>query len=647
MTKFARQLTTVNNAGADFDDDGDLDLVVNNINENVLFFENNSDKLSDKNYLQFQLKGPKYNASGIGAKVIMKHDGETYYLEQMPVRGFLSSVSQIMHVGLGNFRQIDSTYVIWPGGTFQLLKNTLSNQKLTLDIKDASGNFYTDTNDANRKPDHPFFKLIVDEDLDYQHIENTYHDIHREYLIPRLISTEGPGMAIGDVNNDGLDDIFFTNAQGNPAKMLFQKYDGTFVSQNKEVFLRDSIFEGVDARFLDVDVDGDKDLIVVSAGNDYREGHDHLADRLYLNDGSGSFNKKEGALPQNHFNGSCIASADYDRDGDIDIFIGGRVIAGDYGISPKSYLLENDGLGIFSETEIPQNLQRVGMVTDATWADIDGNGWEDLIVVGEWMSVSIFLNTNGEMSLTTDLVPQNTSGWWNCVMADDLDNDGDIDLLLGNLGLNSKLKASLEQPVRLYLKDFDENGSTDPILTFTYQGKEYPFATKDVLSKQITSLKKKFPDYASFSGATIDKILDPDQIRDAIVREVHGFESMYYENEGEGKFITHPLPLEANFSPIMSMETIDFDKDGLKDIICAGNFHAFTPGLGQQDASYGILLHNRGNGKFHPINNIQSGINISGQVREIQWLKSLNNMHKLVIARNNESPLILSQNNLK
>ncbi len=617
----------------DFDNDGDLDLVINNINEKVMLFENRAS--TKNNYLQVQLQGPQYNRTGVGAKVLIKHQGQTYYQEQNPARGFMSSVSHTIHTGLKENTSIDSLYVIWPGGRYQLLKDVLANQRIMVNYQNASGDFYS--KEASKSA-YPLFKTREESMISYKHSENEFHDVYREYLIPRLVSTEGPGMAIGDVNNDGLGDLFFTNAQGKPAKMLLQQTDGKFITINDELFKQDSIYEGVDASFFDVDGDNDQDLMVISAGNDYRNGHDYLRDRVYINEGSGIFRENKEALPKLYFNGSCARPADYDQDGDVDVFIGGRVIPGKYGLSTESYLLMNDGSGVFKQDK---GFKYEGMVTDAVWADVDSNGWKDLIVVGEWMSIEIFLNNDGRLLRSAELLPTNLSGWWNCVMAEDMDNDGDVDLVVGNVGLNTKLKASEAKPVKLYVSDFDSNGSIDPVMTYFVQEEEYPFATKDVLSKQMIFLKKKFTTYASFSGITIDKTLNSVQLSDAAVREATEFRSLYLENNGKGEFSSHPLPAEANFAPIMSLASVDIDKDGLMDIVAGGNFYGLTPGMGRQDASHGLLLRNTGNGQFAPVKHTQSGINIIGQVRKIDWLKLHDGQSVLVVARNNDSPIVL------
>ena len=626
-------------AYADLDNDGDLELILNNINEPALLFENKANERPDGGaYLQIRFEGNNLNTTGIGAKAIINHQGNTYYQEQMPVRGFMSSMSHIVHFGLGKLKNVDSLWILWPGGAYQLFENVSTNQVIQVKQRDASGNYYKIILDKSKKA--RLFEKTDEETFDYEHQENVFHDVYREYLIPRLVSTEGPGMAVGDVNNDGLDDVFFTNAQHKAAKMFVQRPDGKFVAVNQTLFEEDSIYEGVTAKFFDVDNDGDLDLFVGSAGNDYRDGEAPLLDRLYTNDGTGNFTKARNAIPDLFSNTACVAPGDYDKDGDIDLFIGSRVIAGSYGISPESYLLQNDGQGRFTIASIPRELSKAGMVTDAVWADLDNDGWDDLIVVGEWMPVMIYLNNKGVLSPSSEHFAEKSNGWWNCIIAEDFDNDGDLDLVAGNVGLNTKLEASPERPVRLYLKDFDNNGSSDPVMTCYMQGKEYPFATKDVLSKQLIFLKKKFTTYSTFAGITLGNLFTTEQLEGAVVKEAVEFRSMYFENEGEGKFSAFPLPVEANFSPIMSMVSWDINGDGLKDLITGGNFYGFTPGMGVQDASHGLVLINKESGEFETVDHNRSGMMIEGQIRDMDLITLVNGGMALLVARNNE-PAIL------
>lgn len=626
-------------AYADLDNDGDLELVLNNINEPAFLFKNQTREqfIDDSSYLQIRFKGNTANTTGVGTKAIIKHLGKIYYQEQTPTRGFMSSMAHEVHFGLGKLKKVDSLLIVWPGGAYQVLKNVPTNQKVEVDQDDASGDYY-----AKKSGIEETKRIFTVENIDgiaYEHIENTFHDIHREFLIPRKISTEGPGMAVGDVNNDGLEDLFFTNAHNEAAKMFLQQNDATFKSVNIDLFNEDLSFEGVDASFFDVDNDRDLDLFVVSAGSEYKEGEVFLEDRLYINDGKGNFEKSKDLIPQAYYNSSCAKPQDYDNDGDIDIFIGSRVVAGKYGLSPKSRLLKNDGHGKFEEVPVSKELSEAGMVTDAVWADINNDGWQDLIVVGEWMQITIYINKNGVLRQSPAL--EHTTGWWNTILADDFDNDGDIDLVAGNVGLNTKLDASQEEPVRLYIKDFDSNGSLDPILSCYVQGEEYPFATKSTLNEQLVYLKKQYPSYTSYAGTTIEKLFDSDQLQGTIIKEAVEFRSMFFENTGNGVFKAIPLPIEANFAPIMSMVVRDLNKDGLKDLVIGGNFYGFMPGMGRQDASHGLLLVNKGNNEFEPIDHKVSGILINGQIRNMDWVNLADGTVALIVAKNNEQAILL------
>ena len=621
---------------ADLDNDGDLDLVVNNINEKAFLFENTTSQNKKENsYLKLSFIGQAPNINGVGVKVIIKDNGGTFYQQQALSRGFMSSVDNTLFFGLGVEKEIDSLHVIWPSGASQMLTKVAVNRTLELKESKATGNYYEERA-ANSSKNNAVFSKEKTIPLEYTHEEDNFQDIDVEYLIPKNLSTEGPGITVGDMNGDGLDDFFVTNAKNKSDQMFFQQKNGGFLETNKALFEKDSIHEGVNAILFDADGDNDLDLYVASGGNEAKSDGILLSDRLYFNNGMGIFKRASNSLPLIFENTSCVKPADFDNDGDMDLFVGSRSISGNYGSTPESYILKNNGFGYFEKLVLAKEISHLGMVTDALWTDFDNDGWLDLVVVGEWMPITFIKNINGSISNENITELKNTNGWWNSLVSEDFDNDGDIDFMVGNVGLNTGWHTNAEEPIKLYIKDFDGNGSTDPIMTYHLDGKEYPFATKDQLGKQLNFLKKKFTSYSSFSGVTIEKLLEPRQIENAELKVASEFQSIYIENQGDNGFMIHSLPIEANFSPIMSMITKDFNKDGLKDVIVAGNFYGFNPGMGRQDASYGTLLMNMGKNTFKPISYKKSGIRIEGQVRNMKWINMADGTIDLILVKNNE-----------
>ncbi|MFB3132621.1 MAG: FG-GAP-like repeat-containing protein, partial [Rhodothermales bacterium] len=504
---------------ADLDNDGDLDLVVNNLNAPAALYENHADTRTDHHYLTIILQGEGDNTAGLGARVIVKHAGSQQMVEQAPTRGWISSVDPRLHVGLGAAATVDTLIVVWPDGRYQTLTDVAADQMLTVRQEEAEGTY--------RYPSAPSDSLFEDVtealDLDYRHEENAFLDFNRERLMPHLISTEGPAVAVGDVNGDGLEDIYAGGAKWQDARLLLQQSEGDFIPTNEALWHADSLYEDVDAAFFDADGDGDLDLYVVSGGNEFWGRNDALKDRLYRNDGNGAFARAEDALPDLHANGCCVAPADFDGDGDVDLFVGSRVVSRNYGMTPTSYLLENDGAGVFTDATASraEALAEAGMITDAVWTDTNGDGQLDLIVVGEWMPIRIFEQREGQfVERTNEAGLDGTDGWWNTVEAADLDGDGDVDLIAGNLGLNSSLKTSPDAPVRVYMKDFDANGTLDQMLTTYKNGVAYPLASPDELIQQIPSLAPRYATYADFGDSRLEDIFTPDQLRDALVEEV-------------------------------------------------------------------------------------------------------------------------------
>jgi hypothetical protein len=624
-------------AYADLDGDGDMEIITNNINETAKIYNNNTNKKA--NYLKIKLKGENQNTFGIGAKVYIQHQGKVYYQEQSPTRGFQSSVDYNLNFGLNDITVIDSVTVIWNNGIYETKVQVPTNQTMTFSQKNAAKFFiYTPQEPANPA----FLDATKELNTIITHQENQFSDFSIQRLMTHALSTEGPALAIGDVNGDGLDDIFLGGAKGKSGQLFIQKYENATPDFTLQIQDFDGICEDVDAEFFDADGDGDLDLYVVSAGNEWQGEAEALLDRLYLNDGKGKFTKSKN-LPLIFENGSCVRPNDFDGDGDMDLFVGSRVIAGNYGILPNSYLLKNDGKGKFS---IAQTFEKLGMVTDAIWANVKGDKKADLIVVGEFMPITIFENNpkGSGGKLGKGLPLPNTNGWWNTIKAVDLDNDGDLDFVVGNHGLNCDLTASLEKPLEMYVHDFDENGSLDQILCYYNGEKSYPFASQDELISQLPSKRKSYLKYDKYAESQIESVFDKSTLAKAKKLTANELRTVWIENDLEQsgqarKFIVHALPIEAQFAPTRSILIQDFDGDGNQDIILGGNFYGAIPKIGRYDASYGNYLQGDGKGNFKDIEPRKSGWTLSGEIRAMKMM-TIGDNSAVIVARNNGSVLV-------
>ena len=635
-------------AYVDLDNSGQLDLVVNNINAPASIYRNRGRATSGNSYLTVALRGSGANTAGFGAKVIIKDKGATQVLEQAPTRGFLSSVDPRLHFGLGKATQIDSLIVIWPDRRFQVLTSVPVNRTLVVSQTDASGKY--DHNNSSASEAHPtltgrsFSDVTAKLGVDFKHKESPFFDWNREPLIPHLLSIEGPALAVSDVNGDKLDDIYIGGGKWQQGELFLQQQDGTFRDSSQPAFAADSIAEDVDAAFFDANGDGHPDLFVVSGGNEFWGQSEPLRSRLYMNDGKGDFQRDARALPDIFDNGGTVAVGDFDGDGHPDLFVGSRVVSRRYGEIPKSHLLRNDGAGRFTDVtaaKAPQ-LAEAGMVSSSGWVDYDNDGKLDLVVAGEWMPVRVFHQEGGRLvERTKEVGLSGTNGWWNSVTVADLRGNGRKDLVLGNLGLNSYLKASARQPVRLYLNDFAKTGVLQQILTFYKNGVSYPVAGRDELMAAIPSLKSRYPSYASFGASTIEDIIPAADIKSSKVLEATTFASAVALNNGNGTFTLRELPPEAQFSPVYSTVAEDFDGDGKMDLLLGGNFGGVTPLYGPYDASYGLLLHGTGDGSFQAVDMEKSGVMIEGQVRRMKLLRDAKGNRLVIIARNNDKPKIL------
>ncbi len=619
-------------AYGDLDNDGDLDLVINNLNMPSFVYRNESKEKAANNSLSIRFKGPMKNVFGIGAKVRVYYDGKLNYYEHMPMRGFQSSMDYTMTIGVGNSKIVDSLVVEWPYDKSQTLKNVNANQLVILDFRDAT---------AIRAIKQTVPKPLLAECSmpTVQHRENDYIDFNRERLLYNMLSTQGPALATGDINNDGLDDFYLGGAKGQSGMMMMQKSNGEFYRLPLALFDADSVSEDVDALFFDADNDKDLDLYVVTGGSEFPNQSGDLQDHLYINqsvNGKISFSRSAG-LPEIFQVGSCVAASDIDHDGDQDLFVGTRVIAGYYGNLPDQYILVNDGKGNFSNaTSVwSSSFSGLGMVTDAGWTDFDKDGWEDLVVVGEWMPVTFYRNDGKSLSkVETNL--KNTEGWWNAVHITDMNNDGRPDLVLGNLGWNSRFRPSSKQPVKLFVSDFDGNGSIDPLYTYSREGRDFTYITKQDLVKQIPPMKKKFLYARDYAGKSIDEVIPADQLKKARILKFYNASTSTLINNGSFVFDMVALPVEAQVAPVYGIASGDVNGDGHMDLVLGGNYFSVKPEIGRYDASEGLVLVGDGTGKFRALTSENSGIKVPGETRQIRWLKS-SPYPKILFARNSNS----------
>lgn len=631
-------------AYGDLDNDGDLDLVVNNINAPASLYRNQTEKLnSGHSFLKVNLKGKGKNTFGVGAKVSLKYNDREIFLEQMPTRGFQSAVDNNLIFGLGNCSFVDSLWVHWPSGTTEIYTEIAVNKMISLEEGKGSAVIQNATS-LRSSSLFEFEDVSNDFPADFVHEENDFSDFDNEPLLFHMNSTEGPRLAVGDVNGDQLDDVYLCGARNTAKKLFIQRPGGKFVRASTDAFNDDERCEDVDALFFDADNDNDLDLYVVSGSNEYAPTSSALSDRLYINDGHGNFKKSKQLLPTNQFEStSCVTAADFDDDGDVDLFVGGRLKFRSYGTKQNSYLLKNNGSGIFTNvsSQIAPGLAALGMVKDASFVDYDGDGQDDLIVVGEWMTIRLFRNNNGYFTeVTEEAGLAGFSGWWNRIFPADLDGDGDIDFIAGNHGLNSRFRASKEKPVECYVNDFDSNGTSDPILC-TYNGDQsYPTVLLHDLVSQLPSLKKKYLKYEDYKEKRITDIFSSEQINSAIKHSVTTLESAVLINDGNGKFSVTSLPREAQLSPVFGIDVFDFNDDKIPDVLIGGNLYEVKPEMGRYDASFGSLLLGQGDGRFKSIPNKDIQLSIEGQVRDIVPV-TVNGQQWLMIARNNDKIQVL------
>jgi len=621
-------------AYGDLDGDGDLDLVVNNENAEAFVYRNMSSEKSAAHYLKIKLQGNTANSFGIGTQVTLYNKDVQQVLEQIPVRGFQSSMEPVLNFGTGQATSIDSLVIRWPGLKEQVLTNIHTDTTILVKQAEANRQYVPPVNKTAALYKNVTASVITGDIL---HKENSFNDFDAERLIPKMISTEGPKLAVGDVNGDGLEDFFMGSAAGDTAKLFLQQPDGHFVQKVQPVFIIDKNSENTGAVFFDADNDGDLDLVLASGGNQLQQSPANKLTRLYLNDGKGNFTSTNKLWPQITINASCVRVADFDGDGDEDIFIGGRSVPGSYGLIPQSILLQNDGQGNFTDitTSVAPGLLKAGMVTDAQWADIDGDGKKELVLAGDWMPVTLFAYRNGQLVKSAEI--PNSNGWWNCITVADVNGDGFADIIAGNNGLNTRIRADTNHPAKLYVSDFDKNGQTECIpVYYKTDGKAYPYYLRGEMVEQMPFLKKKLLRFDNYAGKTMEEIFSADELKDAEIRTVNQTQSGIFYNNGKGAFIMEPLPLHAQFSPVFGILVTDLDGDGNKDIFLAGNFYGLKPETGRFDASYGVSLLGNGQRNFRYISNSVTGLFVKGEVRDIQEIKA-GKSRLIIVSRNNEA----------
>ena len=618
----------------DFDNDGDNDLIINNINDKAILYNNNT-KNVNANHIKLIFDGEGFNVYGVGAKVTIWSDGKSYYKENFLNKGFMSTRSSGIIFGLGESNLIDSIQVLWPSKKNQTLYNVAINQTIKLNENEASL--------KDQKSNLNFKKVFSDishkNQLEYYHNENLFNDFNRERLIPYMISKEGPAIAIADVNGDNINDVFIGSPSFQKSELYIGNENEKFILSDQKDIHEDLLSEDVDALFFDADADNDLDLYVASGGNEFSETTNSLKDRLYINN-DGVF-KKQKDLPQIIQNNSVVINYDYNLDGFEDLFVGGRVISNNYGKTPTSYLLLNQKNGNFKIDKIFNDL---GMITDAKWEDINGDGIKDLITCGDWNNINLFYNDGNSLVKDSTFIGNDLYGWWFSIETTDLNNDGLMDIIIGNIGNNTKLKPSKNSPVRMYINDFDDNSKSENIITYMLNSKEYPLANKDELTKELNYLKREFFYYKDFAGLEINEIFSDKLLSQSNILFVNDFNSKVLINKGS-EFEQINLPLISQIAPVRDIQILDYNNDKIDDIILVGNNSNVSTYFGSFESSYGILLEGNGDGTFKYINQKKSGLKLKGDITKVLPLDK--NKSKFVIGKNNDKISIISLDNEK
>jgi len=617
---------------SDLDNDGDLDLVINNLEDIASIYENNQ---ATGNYLDFTLTGKDQNLP-MGTKIYISQGENLQMQEYNLTRGYMSSVSPRIHFGVGAAKSIDKIRIVWPDNKETIMENVATNQRLNVAYHESAVDVGQNSTIAIASKK---FETLTQNDP-FLHKENPYDDFEVEILLPHKNSTLGPALAVGDLNGDQREDYVVGGAIGQPAALYLQNSDGTFQYKAISIFDNDKFYEDLGIVILDADNDGDNDLYFASGGNEFNEGSQGYEDRFYENLGNLNFKRNLDAIPNTRISGAEVSVQDYDHDGDLDLFVGGRLTAKQYPNPASSRLLENQssstGIKFIDVTKdkLPE-LKNIGLVTASTWIDYDGDSWEDLVIVGEWMPIRFFKNNQGTFKEDTKQVfKSDQNGWWFSIEKGDFDNDGDQDLVVGNLGTNYKYQASVEKPFSIYLNDFDKNEVKDIVLSYSTGSEEYPVRGRQCSSEQMPAIKKKFKNYDAFASASLKDIYTDQMLDNSLKYEIKSFKSIYLENN-DGKFIAKPLPMEAQYSNINAFVVKDFDSDGNLDLVIGGNLYNAEVETPRNDASYGLWLKGDGKGNFKTQRPLVSGLNLSGDVKDIKEINVGKNQHLLSV-RNND-----------
>jgi hypothetical protein len=629
--------TSTNGAAyADLDNDGDLDIIGNNINDAAFVYRNNTNELEQSNYLKVKLKGTLGNVDGIGARVTIETDGVKQTKELFLSRGFQSSVSRVLHFGVGASCSIQTLKVDWPDGQTQSIAEVVPNQQIILDYENSVGMVA-----ASIGENVIFQDATYKAGISYKHVENEFDDYKRESLLPHKMSQNGPALSTGDINNDGLDDFYIGGAKNQSSALFVQQKDGTFNSAQKSLWAKDKGHEDVASVFFDADKDGDLDLYVVSGGNE-EEQDEYYQDRLYENLGNGEFSKAKVALPFIVNSGSCVKPGDFDNDGDLDLFVGGKLVPGKYPLPADSYLLKNESKNgtikfVDATVDLAPFMKGLGMVSDAVWVDLDNDNNLDLVIVGEWMPIKIIKNSGSEFiegNQKSGL--ENQVGWWFSIATADFDKDGDMDFIVGNLGKNYKYKATTEEPFEVFAKDFDSNGSLDIVLSYYEKGKVFPLRGRECSSNQMPFIKKKFPSYHDFGIADMPTVYGEENLENALKYSANTFATSYIENLGNLEFKTYELEGIAQFSSVNSIIVEDFNGDENLDVLLSGNLYQSEVETPRNDAGYGVLLEGNGKGQFTSRFPYESGLFVKGDVKNAIIVNTSSNDRKRIIFGKND-----------